>query len=79
MAKLCTTFQYGSSRYKGRFNILKVGGSLQADSWPNEEMNKTINLGIYWAVKKGIKKMTKLIYKAAEDNQNKTKGLTLEI
>jgi hypothetical protein len=42
-------------------------------------MNKAINLEIYSAVKKGIKEMTKLISKAAEDNENKTKGLTLEL
>ncbi len=44
-----------------------------------EEMNKAINLEIYSAVKKGIKEMTKLITKAAEDSENKTKGLTLEL
>ncbi len=44
-----------------------------------EEMNKAINMEIYSAVKKGIKEMTKLISKAAEDNENKTKGLTMEL
>lgn len=41
-----------------------------------EEMNKAINMEIYSAVKKGIKEMTKMITKAAEDNENKAKGMT---